>query len=49
MSESVLLWIVTALYVGQGVVSAWHGNMPYAVVFGGYALANVGLIIGMKG
>ena len=48
MAEGMLLWIVTALYIGQCAVSAWHGNVPYAVVFGGYALANIGLIVGMK-
>lgn len=41
-----LIWIVTALYVGQCLVFLWQRNPWLALVFAGYALANIGMIYG---
>jgi hypothetical protein len=43
-----LIWIVTAIYLAQSAIFATQGNGPGAVVFAGYAVANVGLIWGFK-
>lgn len=43
-----LIWIVTALYAGQAVVLASGRDWPNMLIFSGYALANLGLIWGMK-
>ncbi len=44
--SSVLIWIVTAIYAGQAAVFTFQGNLPGALVFFGYAVANLGLIWG---
>lgn len=41
-----LIWIVTALYAGQTGIFLWQGNLAGALVFGGYAVANIGVIRG---
>lgn len=46
--EEIFLWTVTVLYIGQGIVSGWHGNIGFTMVFFGYAFANIGLIWAMK-
>jgi hypothetical protein len=46
--EAIFLWIVTALYIGQGLVSGYQGHIGFAMVFAGYAFANIGLIWAMK-
>ena len=38
---------VTLAYVGVCVSESLRGNYPYAIVFGGYALANIGMIMGL--
>lgn len=43
-----LLVIVTILYIGQSLVSFYYGDKPLALIMICYALANVGLIWGMK-
>lgn len=43
-----LLWIITLLYVGQVVVSLYHGHNPQALIIGGYVVANLGLIWSMS-
>jgi hypothetical protein len=43
-----LIWIVTAIYATQAGIFGWQGNGPGAVVFAGYAVANIGLIWGFK-
>lgn len=43
----ILLLIPTLCYVGVAVDQAWHKS-PNALVYAGYALANVGLIWGLK-
>ena len=47
MSSTILIWIVTVLYAGQVVVSSWNGQYPQAMMVGGYAMANIGLIWSM--
>lgn len=42
-----LLCIVTVIYLAAAVDEALTGHAHMAVVLGGYALANVGLIWGM--
>jgi hypothetical protein len=42
-----LMVLVTICYVICALVEASRGNYPASTVFGGYALANVGLIIGL--
>lgn len=44
--SSILIWIVTAIYAGQATVFTFQGNLPGALVFFGYAVANLGLIWG---
>ena len=44
MSVSLIL-IVTICYVGVGCVEAFKNNWGVAIMFLGYALANVGTII----
>lgn len=41
---TVLLWAVTVLYAGQGIIWICSRNYPLAAVMGGYVLANLGLI-----
>ena len=40
-----LVVIVTALYLGVAVTAAFEGNMGKAVMFGGYAIANLGVLM----
>jgi hypothetical protein len=47
--NTALIWIVTALYVGQAIVSLWYSQYSYTIIFAGYAAANIGLIWAMKG
>ncbi|MCH8113316.1 MAG: hypothetical protein IH905_15410 [Proteobacteria bacterium] len=47
MTNTALLWIVTALYAGQVGVSIWYGQSAHAVIVGGYTIANLGLIWSM--
>ncbi|MEX2450932.1 MAG: hypothetical protein WD407_08770 [Rhodospirillales bacterium] len=42
-----LLVVVTVLYAGQVVQSAWQGQYAQAVIVVGYVIANVGLIVSM--
>lgn len=39
---TILLWIVTALYVGQAGMFAWYGMPWLGLIYFAYALANVG-------
>jgi hypothetical protein len=39
-----LVWIVTVLYIGQSVLTLCQGRPALALVWGAYALANIGLI-----
>lgn len=48
MGGTVLLWLVTLLYAGQAAVSLWKGQVPHAVIIGGYVIANLGLIWSMR-
>lgn len=45
MTANLLLWIVTALYVGQACVYLYQGQYALAMVIGGYSFANIGLIL----
>jgi hypothetical protein len=40
-----LIAVVGFIYLWVGCYEAWNGNWGMAVVFGAYALANVGLIM----
>ena len=42
-----LLWLVTFIYAGVALDQARKGNWM-ALVFGGYVLANIGLILAMR-
>ena len=42
------LWMVTALYVEQGVVCVFRLQGPQAMILAGYVLANVGLIWSLR-
>lgn len=44
-----LVILVTLAYSGVAASEVVKRNYPLALVFGGYALANVGLIAGMSG
>lgn len=37
--------ISTLLYVGAAVSFAWEGKWPLAIVYAGYAFANIGFLI----
>lgn len=39
-----LVSVVTVLYMAQAVILFVTGDRPQSLIFGGYALANVGLI-----
>jgi hypothetical protein len=43
-----LLWIVTGIYAWVAADQIRQGNLPLAAVFGGYVMANVGLIAAMR-
>lgn len=43
-----LIILVTLCYVGVSVSEAWKGNYGVAIVFFGYSVANVGLIMGLS-
>lgn len=45
--STLLLSIVTAIYVGIGILETIKGNFPGGIVFAGYALANVGVMMGL--
>jgi hypothetical protein len=38
-----LILLVGLIYSAIAAESAWRGNWPMGVVYGGYALSNVGL------
>lgn len=40
-----LLWIVTMLYAGQGMIWILSGKYSDALIVTGYVIANVGLIM----
>jgi hypothetical protein len=42
-----LIILVTGCYVGVATSEAWKGNYGMAVVFAGYAFANIGLIMSL--
>lgn len=42
--EQYIVGIVTVLYFSVGAIYASRGNMPWALVWASYAMANVGLI-----
>jgi hypothetical protein len=42
--EQYIVGIVTVLYFSVGAIYATRGNMPWALVWFSYAMANVGLI-----
>ena len=44
--SSIIISIATAIYTGQAAVFTFQGNLPGALVFFGYAVANLGLIWG---
>lgn len=43
------LWIVTALYAWQSCVFLFSGGIAMSVVFFGYFIANIGLMIAVRG
>lgn len=43
-----LIILITVLYALSAADLALKGNWPMGLVFGGYALANVGLIVAMQ-
>ena len=44
MSQTFLIWVVTALYSVQAVIAVYGGNHAQALMLAGYTIANVGLI-----
>lgn len=48
MSNTLLIWIVTALYVAQAGINWWNGQGPQGTILIGYSLANLGLIWSMR-
>lgn len=42
-----LLFAVTIVYAGIALLQAINGNIPMALVFGGYTLANLGLLVAL--
>lgn len=48
MTSIYLIAAVTLIYAGVAGNEAWRGNYPTALVFAGYAFANIGLIMGIK-
>jgi hypothetical protein len=42
--SNLLIWAVTGAYAAVAVLSIFEGNLPKATIFGGYALANIGVI-----
>ena len=45
---AVLLSLVTVAYVGVALSYAWNEQPGMAVVFAGYAIANLGFLWGMR-
>lgn len=43
-----LLVIVTLIYAGIAIDSLIHGHGGQSIIFAGYSVANIGLLIGMK-
>ena len=43
-----LVLVVTILYTGAGLLEAWAGRPAHALIFGGYVLANLGLLWSMR-
>lgn len=43
--SSFLIAIVTVIYAGVCLSALWDGNNGLAVMFGAYALANVGVLM----
>jgi phosphatidylserine synthase len=39
-----LIAIVGLIYGFVAILQAWQGKWPLAIVFGGYALSNIGLL-----
>ena len=48
MSNTLLIWIVTVLYLTQGSINVYNGMTAQAVIMAGYCLANLGLILTFK-
>lgn len=42
--EQYIVGVVTLLYFGVGMIYAFRGEMPWALVWISYSMANVGLI-----
>ena len=40
-----LIGVSTLIYLGTAVAFAWEGRWAWALVYAGYSLANVGLIV----
>jgi hypothetical protein len=47
MSTSLII-LVTFCYVGVAASETWHGNYGMGIVFFGYSVANIGLIMGLS-
>lgn len=46
--STALVVLVTVCYVGVSASEAANSNFPLSLVFGGYALANIGLLWAMR-
>ena len=44
LENTVLIWVVTSLYLLQTVILTNNGDYGHAVMFLGYALANIGVV-----
>ncbi len=42
-----LIVLVTLCYVGVALAESWKGNYGMGIVFAGYSVANIGLIMGL--
>lgn len=47
MSNTALLWIVTAIYFGQAIICLVNKQPAQALIVGGYVVANIGLALSM--
>ena len=43
-----LIALCTLIYVGVAIDQFRRGNAPMAIVYGGYAVANIGMIWALK-
>lgn len=47
--SEIALWVATATYGAASIAFLFEGKLAWATVYGGYVLANIGIIIAARG